>query len=200
MGFYLISLMQRFYSFKVFKNTMGFILRTASSAILVVIIIGIFPAASSYMAGSHTRYLHCPYPSGNTAYLKEFYIAITKESDLKSCKLDRSCYLPDLLVINCYSKVTWQNEDYTAHLISSGSQAHGPDGWFGSKAIFPGAGFSFIFDRPGIYSFFDPLHSWAQGTIIVKSGDNNTDSAWLNFVKGPNCTLGEPHCAHPSLR
>jgi plastocyanin len=179
---------------------MGFILRTTSFGILVLIIIGIFPAASSYMAGSHERYLHCPYPSATTTYYKEFYITITQESSLPSCKIYSSCYLPQVLVVSCYSKVTWQNEDYNIHLISSGSQDHGPDGWFGSKAIYPSAEFSFYFYRPGIYSYYDPLHSWAQGTVIVKSGDNNIDSEWLKFVEGPNCTLGEPHCTNPSLR
>jgi plastocyanin len=178
---------------------MGFILRTISFVILVIIIIGIFPAASSYKTGYNTRYLHCPYSSGTT-YIKEFYITITKESGLKSCNLDSSCYLPELLVISCYSKVTWQNDDYNIHLISSGNPDDGPDGWFGSNAIYPGAGFTFFFDRPGIYSYFDPLHSWAQGTIIVKSGDNQTDSEWLKFVERPNCTLGDAHCPNPSVR
>jgi len=179
---------------------MRFNLKTTSFAILVLIIIGMFPAASSYMTGSHTRYLHCPYSSGTTTYTKEFYITISPESHQKICKQYNSCYLPQTLVVSCYSKVTWYNDDYDIHLISSGSQDHGPDGWFASKAIYPGSEFSFFFYRPGIYSYFDPLHSWAQGTIIVWSGDNRTDSEWLKFVRGSNCTLGEPHCTHPSLR
>jgi plastocyanin len=178
---------------------MRFIL-TTSLVILTLVITVTFPAASSFMTGFHTRYLYCPYPSGATTYDKEFYIEISKESSLQSCKQANSCYIPEILVVNCYSKVTWYNDDSNIHLISSGSQDHGPDGWFASKIIYPSSVFSFTFERPGIYRYYDPLHSWAQGTIIVKSGDNKTDSEWLNFVKGPNCTLGEPHCAHPSLR
>jgi len=179
---------------------MRFILKTTTFAILVLVIIGIFPTASSSMATSHTRYLHCPYPSVTTMYAKGYYITITKESSLPRCKIYNSCYLPAVLVVSCYSKVTWQNDDYDIHLISSGSQDHGPDGWFGSNIIYQGAEFSYFFYRPGIYSYYDPLHSWAQGTVVVKSGDNKTDSEWMKYVARPNCTLGELHCTHPSLR
>lgn len=179
---------------------MGLVLRVTSCVMVVIIIVGILPSASSYMAGSHTRYLHCPYPSGTVTYAKEFHIAITKESGLQSCNHDNSCYLPKILAVSCYSKVTWQNDDYNIHLISSGSPDDGPNGWFASTLMNPSQSYSFVFARPGIYQYYDPLHSWDQGTIIVKSGDNNTDSEWLKFVKGPNCTLGEPNCLNPSLR
>ena len=178
---------------------MRFIFSTVSFAILVLIIIGIFPAASSSAIG-HTRYLNCPYPTGTTMNTQEFSISITQVSSLPTCKLYNSCYAPAVLVVNCYSKVTWQNDDYNIHLISSGSQDGGTDGWFGSGLIHPGQGFSNVFYRPGIYSYYDPLHSWAQGTVVVLSGDNKTDSEWLKYVSGPKCTLGDPHCAHPNLR
>ena len=169
------------------------------AACFTILIIGIFPSASSSMIG-HTRYLHCPYPTGTTMNTMGYYITITQQASDTKCKQYNSCYRPIVLVVSCYSQVTWQNFDYSTHLISSGSQDGGPDGWFASKAIYPGGQFSFFFDRPGIYTYFDPLHSWAQGTVVVNSGDNRTDSEWLKYVIGPNCTLGDPHCTHPSLR
>ncbi|MGI0047520.1 MAG: cupredoxin domain-containing protein [Nitrosotalea sp.] len=171
----------------------------SSLAIFTLVIFGIVPAASSYMVGTHARYLHCPHQSENS-YTNEFYITIDKESNIESCVQTNSCYLPQVLVVDCYSKVTWQNNDTNTHLISSGSQDHGPDGWFASSILSPGEIYSYIFERPGIYSYYDPIHSWAEGTIIVKSGNTDLDSEWLKFVNGPNCTLGEPNCIHPSLK
>lgn len=173
---------------------------TTTLVLLTLIVIGISPEASSYRTEFHERYLHCPYPSGTTTFTNEFSVAITKESTLKGCKQANSCYLPEILIVSCYSKVTWHNDDSNVHLISSGSQDDGTDGWFASQMIYPSSEFSYFFERPGIYRFYDPLYSWTQGTIIVTSGDYNIDSEWLKFVIGSNCTIGEPHCIHPSLK
>ncbi|MDE1763295.1 MAG: hypothetical protein KGH88_03505 [Thaumarchaeota archaeon] len=173
--------------------------RVSGLAIFVAVMFGIAPAASSYMAGTHERYLHCPYQSENS-YTREFYITIDKEADVKSCTLTNSCYRPQVLVVGCNSKVTWQNDDADTHLITSGSRDDGPKGWFASTILNPGHAYSYVFERPGIYGYYDPTHSWAEGTVIVRSGNNDTDSEWIKFVNGPNCTLGEPNCAHPNLK
>lgn len=170
-----------------------------SSLVMFTLILGIVPAVNSYTAETHARYLYCPYTSENS-YTKKFQVTIDKELNIESCTQTNSCYLPQVLVVDCYSKVTWQNNDTNSHLIVSGSQDRGPDGWFASSILNPGEIYSHVFGRPGIYRYYDPMHSWAEGVIIVKSGNSEVDSEWLNFVNGPNCTLGEPNCIHPSLK
>ncbi|MDE1829403.1 MAG: hypothetical protein KGI25_03675 [Thaumarchaeota archaeon] len=59
--------------------------------------------------------------------------------------------MPQVLVVDCYSKVTLQNNDIDTHLISSGSQDDGPKGWFASTILNPGDVYSYVFDRPGIW-------------------------------------------------
>ena len=44
----------------------------------------------------------------------------------------------------------------------------GSDGVFDSGMFVPGAEFSHVFEEAGEYPYFDLVHPWMQGVVIVK--------------------------------
>ena len=64
--------------------------------------------------------------------------------------------------------VLWVNEDSAAHTVTSGSRGNGPDGNFDSGLFMAGNTFSFEFNFPGEFYYFDMIHPWMKGKIIVK--------------------------------
>lgn len=78
-----------------------------------------------------------------------------------------SCFTPCQITIKTGDTVTWFNKDSRIHMITSGSGQGGPDGWFSSKAISSHGTFSHTFDRKGAFAYYDNLHPYAQGVVIV---------------------------------
>jgi hypothetical protein len=62
-------------------------------------------------------------------------------------------------------------------MIISGSGQHGPDGWFSSLVISQHKIFSHMFDRKGVFTYYDGINPYAQGVVIVDS------SLHTNFVR-----------------
>jgi len=82
-------------------------------------------------------------------------------------KLDK--YLePDILRIKEGEGVTWSNDDYAAHTITSGSPERGPDGMFDSNLVMSGSTYSISFNKKGEFDYFCMLHPWKKGKIIVE--------------------------------
>ncbi len=78
-----------------------------------------------------------------------------------------SCFVPCKLTILKGDTVTWVNMDSVTHMVISGSGQRGPDGWFASNYIPQHRAFSHKFDRVGSFVYFDLLHPYVQGVIIV---------------------------------
>ena len=58
--------------------------------------------------------------------------------------------------------VTWTNRDDIPHTVVS------TDGVFKSKALDTDEKFSFVFNKPGNYSYFCSIHPKMTGQIIVQ--------------------------------
>jgi plastocyanin len=92
-----------------------------------------------------------------------------RQIDIIECPIRESCFSPCQTTITIGDTVIWINKDVKDHMISSGSGQSGPDGWF-SSTIIPSHGiFSHTFDRKGVFVYFDNMHPYMQGVIIVDS-------------------------------
>ena len=80
-----------------------------------------------------------------------------------------SCFSPCQTIVSKGGIVTWTNQDSITHMIVSGSGQSGPDGWFSSLFIAPHGTFSHKFERTGAFVYYDILHPYAKGVVIVSS-------------------------------
>jgi plastocyanin len=85
------------------------------------------------------------------------------------CSFD--CFQPCLTIIPG-GTVTWVNFDYNVHMITNGNPDNKPAGLF-SGVVEPGQKFSYFFDRMGAYPYFDNLHPWMMGVVIVGALDSD---------------------------
>lgn len=96
-------------------------------------------------------------------------VAITKGSSVPGCEKTDKCYDPHTVTIGIGGEVVWINGDVGAHTVTSGVLADGgPDGTFDSGMVMPKAEFSHVFEEAGEYPYFDLVHPWMQGVVIVK--------------------------------
>lgn len=80
-------------------------------------------------------------------------------------------YSPNPLFITMGSAVVWTNNDHTPHRVTSGTGPGDPSAGtqFGSLVLAQGQKFSFIFNTPGTYNFFDSMNlNFPHGQIIVR--------------------------------
>ena len=77
-------------------------------------------------------------------------------------------YVPKTLFITVGSTVTWTNNDTGNHTVTSGTGLNDPEraSKFDSLDLGAKASFSFIFNMPGIYHYFDKKSNM-QGVITV---------------------------------
>jgi len=75
---------------------------------------------------------------------------------------------PETLEIKIGEKVRWVNDDTAAHTVTSGSQAEGSDHIFDSSLFMSKSTFEVTFHQKGTYDYFDMVHPWITGKIIVK--------------------------------
>ena len=96
-------------------------------------------------------------------------VAIAKGSSIPGCEeTDEGCFIPSTVTIGVGGEVTWVNDDAAAHTVTSGVLADGgSDGIFDSGLLGPGAEFSHRFEAAGEYHYFDLVHPWMQGIVIV---------------------------------
>jgi plastocyanin len=74
---------------------------------------------------------------------------------------------PKEITVQAGTKVTWTNNDSTAHTVTAGTRGN-PSGLFDSGNVAPGETFSFVFDTPGTYSYYCTYHQGMDGTVIVQ--------------------------------
>jgi plastocyanin len=95
-------------------------------------------------------------------------VEFTKGSgDSESCSSSNKCLSVSQLKVAKGATVTWTNKDSTVHTVTSGTIKSGPDGKFDSGLVAAGAKFSQKFDSAGTYNYFDMVHPWIQGKVIV---------------------------------
>jgi len=83
------------------------------------------------------------------------------------CEITQECYLPYSQNIKVGGTVTWKNTDTKAHTVTSGNPKDGPSGVFDSGLIKKGGSFSKTFDKAGTYDYFDQIHPWMKGKVVV---------------------------------
>lgn len=86
---------------------------------------------------------------------------------------------PNSIIILKDTTITWQNDDFDSHQITSGLPTDGSTGTvFSSGLIGPHKSFSFTFADVGVFNYFDSVHPWMKGVITVI---DKSVSYW-NFV------------------
>ena len=77
-------------------------------------------------------------------------------------KIDNFAFTPGVITIKAGTQVTWINRDDIPHTVDS------TQGKFKSKALDTDDKFSFVFDKPGTYSYFCAVHRHMTGTVVVQ--------------------------------
>lgn len=73
---------------------------------------------------------------------------------------------PDEITISAGTTVTWLNQHTTGHRMVSGTSGH-KDGVFDSGMVYEGNNYSFTFEQPGEYDYYNNVHPFMTGKIIV---------------------------------
>ena len=94
-------------------------------------------------------------------------IVISLNGHKIDCQDSVDCYEPASLSIEPGTEVKWFNADVIDHTVTSGTPGGGPDGLFDSETLQPGQQFVHTFLETGTFPYFDTLHTWAIGEIIV---------------------------------
>lgn len=85
------------------------------------------------------------------------------------CSGTSTCFTPSILNISTGDTVMWTNNDNVGHSITSGLPYGAQTGVFDSGMIAPGKTYSFTFQNPGTYKYFDKDSKWMVGEVIVGS-------------------------------
>jgi len=67
------------------------------------------------------------------------------------------------------TNVTWVNKDSSPHMLVSGSPEEGPDNIFYGDFFGTNENYTVTFDKPGLYSYYDPAWSHIRGEITVEN-------------------------------
>jgi len=98
----------------------------------------------------------------------ENLIIIPAGSSILGCEEKNECYIPYETKIANGSKITWSNDDYVAHTITSGTVKEEPDGIFDSGLVISGKTFSHVFEKEDTFDYFCTIHPWMKGIIMVE--------------------------------
>ena len=92
------------------------------------------------------------------------------------CEVD-GCYTPSTVTIGVGSVVIFSNTDNVAHTFSSGVPSDDIIGTeFNTGILAPGDSGEWIPENVGEFSYFDMIHPWMQGLIIVQELEEGTHS------------------------
>ena len=86
------------------------------------------------------------------------------------CELtDKGCYNPSTATVNVGSVVIFSNTDTDPHTFTSGVPSDDvPGNEFNSSFLSPGDYYEWTPENVGEFPYFDMIHPWMQGTIIVQ--------------------------------
>lgn len=104
-------------------------------------------------------------------------------------------YVPRNHAVNVGDIVTWENQDFIPHTVTSGTgislaknlegESQGvPDGIFDSGIINPQDSWSFTFTKPGTFTYFCTLHPWIQRSITVLDSPTDIPSPKKQMKEG----------------
>jgi plastocyanin len=85
-------------------------------------------------------------------------------------KIDNFTFSPQRLVVKAGTTVTWTNADDIPHTVAASGKE------FRSKALDTDDKFSFMFMKPGSYTYFCSLHPHMTGTIVVEDAPRGSSS------------------------
>ena len=97
-------------------------------------------------------------------------VSIPLGSDDPECYETNTCFYPFELTVDLYDEVTWSNDGFVVHTVTSGTARDGPDGYFDSGLIGEDKIFTHQFEEYGYFPYFCMVHPWMHGTIIVEDG------------------------------
>ena len=81
----------------------------------------------------------------------------------------QGCFIPKIEIVSVGSTVTFSNTDSNKHTFTSGNPSDEVIGTeFNSGMLSPGDSAQWIPENVGEFSYFDMIHPWMQGTIIVQ--------------------------------
>ena len=117
----------------------------------------------------------------HTAYADHHSVTITPVSGSGSgpgCELtDNGCFSPNTVTVYVGSLIIFSNTDNVKHTFTSGSPSDDVIGTeFNSGMLEPGTSFEWTAENVGEFAYFDMIHPWMQGTIIVQDGGDKTHS------------------------
>ena len=109
----------------------------------------------------------------HSAYADHHSVTITPVSGSGSgpgCELtDDGCFSPNTVTVYVGSLMIFSNTDNVKHTFTSGSPSDDVIGTeFNSGMLEPGASFEWTPENVGEFAYFDMIHPWMQGTIIVQ--------------------------------
>lgn len=132
------------------------------------------PGETTICAGiSQTVNITKSSPASNMTYGKNPDVIITPNcalNDLRYWDYMNSCYQPNTLYVKLGTRVVWKNDDTSPHSVTFGNSltAVSQGYFFDSKTIEPGGSFSYKFNLPGAYPYFDSFNWFETGLVIVK--------------------------------
>ena len=117
----------------------------------------------------------------HSAYADHHSVTITPVSGSGSgpgCELtDDGCFSPNTVTVYVGSLMVFSNTDNVKHTFTSGSPSDNEIGKeFNSGMLEPGASFEWTPENVGEFAYFDMIHPWMQGTIIVQEGGDKIHS------------------------
>ena len=108
-----------------------------------------------------------------SAFAETYTVESAQGSSLVDCA-PNNCFIPFLLHIEIGDTVIFQNNDNASHTFTSGTATDGSYGIWDSSMVQTGGSYTVTFDTEAEYPYFCMLHPWAQGTIIVGEGGENS--------------------------
>ena len=123
-------------------------------------------------------------------------VTIQEGSAAADCYEPNECYfMPDTVTISAGGEVTWTNNDYTRHTITSYSYDQDSlGGTFDSLFLSPGDEFTHKFEEAGEYLYVCFIHPWLIGTVIVQetevtTGGGVADQGEITDEPGGGCLV-----------
>ncbi len=104
------------------------------------------------------------------AFASNTEVNIPAGTSVPGCENTNECFVPASVIVHPKDSVTWSNSDSSAHTVTSGTAAKGPDGNFDSSLIMAGKTFTHKFDTLGNYPYFCSVHPWMMGNVLNTVG------------------------------
>ena len=145
------------------KSQTGKSITTIQSTQLTSAAQAIIDSLQNSVKGKHDKDSPSPVTQGTVSI-----VAGSGASPSATCVTTNNCFSPNPLTIAHGTTITWQNADKVGHTVTSGKITDtNPGSLFDSGLVKPGNTFQFTFINSGTYYYFDTVHPWITGQIIV---------------------------------